>query len=197
MANLGLDTTQYERTTPQGGPLPPSVYTMTVVRIQQKETNDKQGVYEEVEFDVSSPAQFSNRKFWDRFNIINKSAKAQQIGREAIADLAKACGINGMLNDDQELLGRTVQARLYVQPQKEWTDKNGVLHPAGELKNECRKYYPVGVDADAEDEDARKKGGQPAAQSATSAAKPNWNNAGVQVAAQSAPSPSTTPPWKN
>lgn len=186
MANIGLDTTQYERTAPQGGPLPPGVYTMTIVRVQQKQTNDKTGVYEEVEFDISSPAQFSNRKFWDRFNLINKSPKATQIGKEAIADLAKACGIHGVLNDDAEFLGKTVQGRLVVKP------SDNPQYP--EPKNECRKYYPVGVDADAEDKKA--KGSAPATQATAPAAKPNWNNAGTSSAQPSAAPATDTPPWK-
>ncbi len=189
MATLALDTTQYERTAPQGGPLPPGVYTMTVARVQQKETNDKQGVYEEVEFDISQPQQFSNRKFWDRFNIINKSPKAQQIGREAIADLAKACGIHGVINDDQELMGKTVQGRLIVKP----SDNPQYPDP----KNECRKYYPVGVDADAEDK--KTKGAAPVAnQTAATGTKPNWNNAGTPAPApaQVAPAGQAAAPWK-
>ena len=188
MANIGLDTTQYERTAPQGGPLPPGVYVMTIVRIQQKQTNDKTGVYEEAEFDIQSPANFGNRKFWDRFNIINKSAKATQIGKEAIADLARACGINGLLSDDQELLGKTVQGRLIVKP------SDNPQYP--EPKNECRKYYPVGVDADAEDKKA--KGTNPTAAAPATAPKANnWNTAGTPPVAQvAAPVAEETKPWK-
>ena len=195
MAHIGLDTTQYERSAPTGGtPLPPDVYTMTIVRALQKETGNKTGVQVEVEFDISLPAQFSNRKFWDRFNIMNTSADAQRIGRENLSDLAKACGILGVLGDENELLGKTVQGRIYIKPQKAWTDKNGVNHPAGEPKNECRKYYPVGVDADAEDKKA--KGVQTATQSSTSA-KPNWNNAGTPAPASKQAAPAgTIPPWK-
>jgi len=182
MANIGLDTTQYNRTAPAGGPLPPAVYTMTVVRSQSKETNDKQGVYVEVEFDVAG----TNRKFWDRFNIINKNPKAQQIGREGVSDLAKAAGINGVLNDDQDLLGKTVQGRLIVKP------SDNPQYP--EPKNECRKYYPVGVDAEAEDRKA--KGGTPA-QASAAPAKANWNTAGTPAAEPvAAPAPAGTAPWK-
>lgn len=197
MATLSLDTNQYERSAPQGGPLPPGVYTGTVVRVQQKETNDKQGVYEEVEFDISHPVQFSNRKFWDRFNVINKSVKAQQIGREALADLAKASGITGVINDDQELMGKTVQLRLIVKP----SDNPQYPDP----KNECRKYYPVGVDADAEDK--RVKGAAAPQQIAAGVAasggiRQNWGNAGTpaaaapQTAAQVAPAAAGAAPWK-
>lgn len=186
MAHIGIDTTQHERSAPQGGPLPPGVYTMTVVRAQQKETK-KGGVQEEIEFDISLPAQFSNRKFWDRFNIVCSSPKAQKIAHEGIADLAKACGIK-ILNDDQELLGKTVQGRLIVKA------SDNPEYP--EPKNECRKYYPVGVDADAED--AKKKGGAASAPAAAAAgAKPNWNNAGAQPAqAPAAAVAAPTAPWK-
>lgn len=190
MATLAINTTEYERQSPQGGPLPAGIYTMTVVRVQQKETNDKKGVYEEIEFDISEPSQFSNRKFWDRFNVINGSQKAQQIGREGISDLAKACGIHGMLNDDQELMGKTVQARLFI--------KNSDNPQYPDPKNECRKYYPLGVNPDEEDKKA--KGGATQAQNAapTSAKPNNWNNAGAPAAQpqQVAPAGQAASPWK-
>lgn len=178
MASLGIDTTQYERSAPQGSVLPIGIYTMTVVRVQQKPTKDGTGIYEEVEFDISSPAQYSNRKFWDRFNIVNKSQKAQQIGRECIADLAKAAGINGVISDDQDLLGKTVQAKLIVK------ESDNPQYP--EAKNECRKYYPVGVDVDAQDT-------KPAAPAAAPA-KANWGNAGTPAAA--ATEQPAAAPWK-
>lgn len=185
MANLGINTTEYEeRSAPHAGPLPAGVYTMTISRVQQKRTKDNTGVYEEVEFDIVSPAQYGNRKFWDRFNIINKSAEAQKIGREGISDLGKACGIFGVINDDQDLLGKTVQGRLIVKP------SDNPQYP--EPKNECRKYYPVGVDADAED---KKKKGE--ATATPTQAKNSWNNAGTPPAQQqAAQAPAQqTPPW--
>ena len=190
MANIGLDTTQHERTAPSGAPLPPGVYTMTVVRTQMKQVKNN-GVQLEVEFDISSPAQFSNRKFWDRFNLINNSPKkavTEKIAQEALSDLAKASGINGILHRDEELLGKTVQGRLIVKL------SDDPQYP--EPKNKCRKYYPVGVDADAADKAA--KGGVPVAQVAVPAAKANWNNAGTPLAQpqQAAPAVAGAAPWK-
>lgn len=181
---VGINTTEYERSAPSGGPLPPGVYVMTISRVQSKETNDKTGVYVEVEFDIQSPPEFGNRKFWDRFNIINKSQKAQQIGREGFADLAKACGIHGVINDDQEILGKTVQGRLRVK------DSDNPQYP--EPKNECRKYYPVGVNADEADE--QRKGNTKNAPVA--AQKANWGNAGQQPQQQIAPAATPQAPWK-
>lgn len=184
MAHIGLDTTQYNRTPPQGSALPPGIYVMTTVRVQTKQTKDTSGAYVEVEFDISSPAQFSNRKFWDRFNIINKNPQAAQIGKEALADLGKAMGL-GVISDDQDLLGKTVQGRLSV-------DKSdNPQYP--EPQNRCRKYYPVGVDADAADKSA--KGVAPTPQAASG--KPNWNNAGAQpVQPADANVATAAAPWK-
>ena len=185
MADLNINTTEYERSVPTGTPLPPGVYTMTIVRTAIKPVTNN-GMQFEVEFDIQSPPQFSNRKFWDRFNIVNNSpnkAITEKIAKEALADLGKAAGIHGNLTEEM-LSGKTVQGRLFVQPSK------NAKYP--EPKNECRKYYPVGVDADAED--AKKKGAaSPAVQPAAS--KPNWNTAGTAPAAETAPAAATAP-WK-
>lgn len=186
MASLGYNTNEYERSAPKGTALPPGLYTMTVVRVQQKQTKDGSGVYEEVEFDIQTPTEFGNRKFWDRFNVINKSQKAQQIGREGICDLAKAAGINGALNDDQELLGKTVQGRILVK------ESGNPQYP--QPKNECRKYYAVGVNAD--EADAGSKSAAKTAQADTPAAKPNWNSAGQAPAPAHAAYTPAKAPWK-
>lgn len=186
MADLGINTTEHERSAPTGGaPLPAGVYTMTIVRMAIKPVKNN-GMQFEVEFDISAPPQFSNRKFWDRFNIVNNSANkaiTEKIAKEALADLGKAAGIHGNLTEEM-LLGKTVQGRLFVKPSE---------NPAyPEPKNECRKYYPVGVDADATDKAA--KGAAPA--QAATGAKPNWNTAGTPAPAAAPVAAAPPAPWK-
>lgn len=154
-----IDSNEYVRTAPQGQPVPPGVYHGLVVRTQQKRTNDGTGVYVEVEIDITHPQEFANRKFWDRFNVLNKSTDAARIGKEGLADLAKAANIP-VINDDEELLGCEVMMELQVEEAKPYVDKNGV-QKSGTAQNKCRKYWPMGTDV----ESARKasKGQAPAA----------------------------------
>lgn len=195
-----IDTNEYQRSAVNAGPLSPGVYSLIVVRSEQKDTRDRTGVYLEVEFDVTSPEEFANRKFWDRFNVLNKSNEASRIGREQLGDLALACGIP-LLEDDQDIVGREVLAEIFVEPAKPYTDRNGVQQP-GQPSNRCGKYWPIGTDVEAARAAWREASKGATAQPA--AAKPAGTQkfagtarAGATPAPQQAAAPAAaTPPWK-
>ncbi len=148
MAYLGsIDTTNVEYNAGSREPLPAGVYSLVVVRAQQKETKKKDGVFVEVEFDVAAPEQYGRRKFWDTFNIMNPSADGQRIGLEQLCKLAKAAGI-ALLQDDQDLLNKEVQAEIYI-----GKDGNGTP------RNRVSGYYPTGVDVKAFKEQLKVKAG--------------------------------------
>jgi hypothetical protein len=175
MASLGqhLNTGEVEYSTGSRDPLPAGVYSLIVVRTQQKETNGDKGpgVMVEVEFDITSPDQYTRRKFWDTFNIMNPSQEATRIGLEQLTKLAKAAGLP-VLRDDAELLNREVQAELYIGKDKQMRPRNRVSG-----------YFPVGVDVKAFKEQIRAKGGSgapapahaaPAPAASPSAGVPSW-----------------------
>ncbi len=172
-----MNTTEVVRTPPEGSPLPIGIYSGVVTRTAQKQTNDKTGVYIEVEFDITGPAEFANRKFWDRFNIMNKSTEAVRIATEALSDLGIAAGLP-VLTDDEELIGREVLLDIKVDPAKPYVDKSGVQQP-GKPGNSCRKYWPLGTDIEALKK--AQKGAAPAAATRPAApTRPAW---GAQAAA--------------
>lgn len=156
LSSLGEDFTQYERTVGEGGAttLPIGFYTGIITRANMNETKDGTGKYLEIEFDITSPSQFSNRKFWDKFNIINKNPTAVKIAKEQLADLLKALGFAHPPNTS-EMEGREVAMYLGLYPAR--TDqKTGKTYSES---NKCLKYLP----ADATEEDyhawyASKKG---------------------------------------
>ncbi|WP_337187559.1 DUF669 domain-containing protein [Phenylobacterium sp.] len=163
MAYLGqsINTGEVEYNTGSRDPLPAGVYSLVVVRSQQKDTKKKDGVFVEVEFDITAPDGFTRRKFWDTFNIMNPSAEATRIGLEQLGKLAKAAGIP-VLQDDQELLNAEVQAEIYI-----GKDNNGTP------RNRVSGYYPMGVEVKAFKEQVKAKaGGQPAASQPAGAARP-------------------------
>ena len=49
-----------------------------------KETKAGTGEYIELKLTVLSPKPFEGRKLWTRFNVVNPSEKAQQIGRDQL-----------------------------------------------------------------------------------------------------------------
>ncbi len=185
MTYIGLDTKEHERTAPTGGtPLPAGMYHGVVTRTQLKDTKDKTGMYLEVEFDITHPGEFGNRKFWDRFNIQNKSAEATRIGKEQLSDLAKAAGLQ-VLSEDTDLHGKEVAMVLRVRP------------PKGEFQasNECDKYWPIGTSlADHEAWRGKKSGG---VATATGATKQAWGAKGAPAAeaATAQPEAKKSAPW--
>jgi hypothetical protein len=174
MTYIGLDTKEHERSAPTGGtPLPAGLYNGVVTRTQLKDTKDGTGKYLEVEFDISSPAEFSNRKFWDRFNLINKNQDAVRIAKEQLADLAKAAGLD-VLTDDTDLHGKEVTLILKVRP------ASGNF----QASNECEKYWSVGTTI--EDHEAWRKSAKKGAGSAPAPQKAGWGKP-AETAKETAP----------
>lgn len=200
LASGPINTTDTVRSTPDGTPLPPGIYTGIVTKTAQKDTNDRTGVFVEVEFDITAPQEQVGRKFWDRFNIVNASADATRIGKEALADLGLAAGYP-VLEDDEQLMGREVIMEIYIAPAKPYVDKKTGQQRDGKPQNQCKKYWPVGTDV----ENAKKaqKGQQaaaPAAQATPAQATNRWpTTAAAKPAAapaqaqQQAPQPAAQP----
>lgn len=170
LAGGPLETTGVQRSVPEGTPLPPGIYHGIIVKTAQKDTSDRTGVFVEVEFDISAPQEFANRKFWDRLNLINASAEAARIGKEGLADLAQAAGFP-VLEDDEQLLGMEVMMELVITPAKPYVDKKTNQQREGKPQNNCRKYWAVGTDVEAAKASQKAaKGG--AAAATTAAARP-------------------------
>lgn len=155
MAYIGLDATQHERTagTGKSTPLPPGMYHGIITRTTMKETGkdkpeSERGQMLEVEFDITYPSAYGNRKFWDKFNIINKNPTAVKIAKEQLSDLVKATGLS-TLQDDADLQGKEVALVLRVQ------ESTNPKYPGP--SNECSKYWPVGTSMD-QHEEWRKSG---------------------------------------
>lgn len=185
MAYLGINTEEYERTAGSSeAHLPAGFYSGIVTRAEIRDNSerakDPNGKYLEVEFDITSPSQFGNRKFWDKFNIINANQDAVRIGKEHLSDLAKALGF-GVLGDSDDLLGHECCFYLEVRPAA-----NGF-----QASNQCKKYLPTGsTEADYKKWLAsRKKGGDTA-----TAERPKWG--GAEQAAAPAQAEKPKPAWK-
>lgn len=187
MAYIGLDATQYERTMGSGEktPLPAGFYTGVITRAELRDNKstakDPNGKYLEVEFDITSPQDHGNRKFWDKFNLVNSNAIAVKIGKEQLSDLAKSLGMDN-LGDADELLGKECAFVLSVQPaQGQYS-----------ASNSCMKYLPVNAtQADYDAWYASKKGATKGASAA-----PERKSWGTEAAAPAATATSTGAPWK-
>jgi len=161
LSSLGEDFTQYERTVGSGSssPLPIGFYSGVITRADMKDTKPDQqgnptyGKYLEIEFDITSPPEHGNRKFWDKFNVVNKNQTAVKIAKEQLGDLLKALGFTTSPNTEQ-LIGHEVCMYLAIEPAR------------GNFKesNKCLKYLPIGsTEEDYQSWYASKKGAAKAA----------------------------------
>lgn len=180
---FGFDTKEYERTVGGGGNNPLSVgfYGLVITRSVIKPTKAGDGKYLEVEFDITDPSDYGNRKFWDKFNIFNKNPTAQKIGREQLSDLLKSLGLDGSAEPD-DMVGASVNAYLLIDPPKDgW-----------EAKNKCAKYLPTGTtEADYQAWFAQAKG----AAKAAAPEKKSWGAAAPAATAEPA-AKAAVPSWK-
>ncbi len=187
--DLDINLDEYERKPYGGGGeshLPAGLYSGTITRVVPKTNSqnakDPTGKYLEVEFDIIEPSEYSRRKMWDKFIYKNSNIDAVRIGKEALADLAKALGFTGNFSDTSALIGRSCCFYLEVTPAKG-------QYPAG---NRVRKYLPSGS---SEEHYAQwlldDKGGN-TAKPAAPAERPKWGGSAAPQAQQAG----ATPSWK-
>jgi len=105
-------------------PLPPGWYPFEVEAVEIKPTAAKGGQLLKVTLGVIGE-QYNGRKVFLNINILNKSAKATEIGRRELADLARACGI-AYLDDEDKLLGKQLECKLAVKQDKGYEPDNMV-----------------------------------------------------------------------
>lgn len=142
-----INSAETVRSMPQSTPLPVGVYSGIVTKVEQKPTGSNTGVMIEVEFDITAPMDYANRKFWDRFNVVNANADTVRIAKEALGDLAQACGV-AELQDDEQLIGKEIMMELYVEKGKPYIDKRSGAEKMGNDQNRCGKYWPIGTDVE-------------------------------------------------
>ena len=99
-------------------PVPAGDYTVQITGSELKDTKDGSGQYVKAEFTVLGPA-YQGRKIFQNYNIFNKNADAEQIGRAQLKSLTTAVGLD-TLRDTDELIGRRAFVHVAVVP-----DKNG------------------------------------------------------------------------
>lgn len=185
--NFGLN--QYKKTAPTGGGnpvLPAGFYSGIVTRVTLKNNSDRakdpNGQYIEVEFDITSPSNFSNRKMWQRFNTRNANQDSVRIGLRDLSDLVEALGFSGEPNDTDEMLGRECSFKLDVIPAK------------GEYqaKNVVKKYFATGATEDDYKAWLKSSNGSEAGAQPAAVEKPKWGGASQPAQETKA----ATPSWK-
>lgn len=116
-------------------PLPAGQYKASVIETELVPTKDDSGQLLKAKFKVLE-GEYTNRTIITRFNLINKNAQAQEIGRGQLKALATYSGHPNpnQIRNTEELHGRPVIITLSVKPAKDGYDAS----------NEIKAYAYVG-----------------------------------------------------
>lgn len=110
--------------------LPAGEYEVAITDSVRDNTKAGTGQYLQIEMQVLS-GQFRGRKLFDRLNIVNPSAKAQEIARAKLSSICRAVGVltpkhSGELHDKP----LRVKAVIKTDPQYGPQNKIAEYHPA-------------------------------------------------------------------
>lgn len=123
MANLAFDATQVDPTN-TFDPLPVGDYLCMIVESDIKPTKSGTGHYAQFTLQVID-GQYEGRKIWDRINIHNTNATAQEIGQRQLSALCHAVGVL-QVQDTAELHDKPFIAQLVIKSDPQYGPQNEV-----------------------------------------------------------------------
>ena len=123
MANLNFDASQVD---PQNTyePLPAGDYLCMIVDSDVKPTKAGTGHYAQFTLQVLE-GQYQGRMIWDRINIHNQNATAQEIGQKQLSALCHAVGVL-QVQDTTQLHDKPVVVRLGLKDDRQYGPQNEV-----------------------------------------------------------------------
>jgi hypothetical protein len=95
-------------------PIPAGNYTATIGGAEVKTTKDGSGQYIALRLDITGPSH-EGRVVFTNLNIRNRNPKAEEIARQQLGDIMRACGLSTVTDTDQ-LIGHTLQIKVSVKP---------------------------------------------------------------------------------
>lgn len=97
-----------------GAPLPAGLYTVEITNAEVKELSTGKGHGLNLEYTVIDPEQHARRKVWQMLCIVHTNEETQRIAQSQLSALCRAVGINGILDDTDDLFQRMVRIRTKV-----------------------------------------------------------------------------------
>ena len=116
MARLDIGFTADELPESRGDyePLPEGWYSAEIGDAEIRVTKDGTGQYIRCRYNITGPTK-AGRVVFGNLNIMNKSQKAEEIGRQQLGELMRSVGI-GRIEDTDQLIGCPVQIKLSIRP---------------------------------------------------------------------------------
>jgi len=97
-------------------PIPPGWYKAVIVNSELKDTNNRTGVYLQLEFRIISENQeTNNRLLFVRLNLENQNETAVRIARAELSSICHATGVMKMM-DSEQLHGIPMDIKVVIKP---------------------------------------------------------------------------------
>jgi len=93
-------------------PLPEGWYSAEIGDAEIRVTKDGTGQYIRCRYNITGPTK-AGRVVFGNLNIMNKSQKAEEIGRQQLGELMRSVGI-GRIEDTDQLVGCELQIKLSI-----------------------------------------------------------------------------------
>jgi hypothetical protein len=157
MVELNFDASNIE---PLGSfePLPLGEYTVVISSSEMKDAKTGKGQYLQLVYDVIE-GEYHGRKLFDRLNIQNESAQAQEIAQRSLSSICRAVGVMHPQNSE-ELHDKPFVVKVGIRPAKDEYQASNVI----------KEYKAVdSQEAATKEQDVAEK--KPVAKVATPAAK--------------------------
>lgn len=135
MARLEIGFTADELPESRGDyePLPEGWYSAEIGDAEIRVTKDGTGQYIRCRYNITGPTK-AGRVVFGNLNIMNKSQKAEEIGRQQLGELMRSIGI-GRIEDTDQLIGCPLQIKLSIRPAENGyaaqNDVRGFRAPSG------------------------------------------------------------------
>jgi hypothetical protein len=116
MARLDIGFTADELPESRGDyePLPEGWYSAEIGDAEIRVTKDGTGQYIRCRYNIMGPTK-AGRVVFGNLNIMNKSQKAEEIGRQQLGELMRSIGL-GRIEDTDQLIGCPLQIKLSIRP---------------------------------------------------------------------------------
>ena len=105
-------------------PLPAGWYQAKITDSELRTTKAGNGQYIAVRYDIAGPTH-QGRVVYGNLNIKNPNPKAEEIGRQQLAELMGAIGLTKVRDTDQ-LIGGELEIKLAIRKSEQYGDSNDV-----------------------------------------------------------------------
>lgn len=165
MTSFAFDVTSAPEMAPatnKFGPIPAGDYKAMITESQMKSTKAGTGQYLQLDWEITD-GQYTDRKIWDRLNLVNPNPTAVDIAKRDLASIMRAVGLD-KIDDTEQLHYKEVMITVTVRK-----GDNGY-----EDSNEIKAYAPAGRSAPAAAPAAPAAVATPAAAPASVPGKKPW-----------------------